>query len=377
MNKARPHRPSGKKPQTSAAKLTFFIESMDALGQGVHKEPAQVTFIAKTLPGEKGVARITSQKKGVRFAELDKLEQAATNRIEPSCPHFSQCPGCAYLHTDYPSELNYKKAALAQLLYGLKVDLPEINVSAAPNRLHYRNRVQLHYRHKYIGILDGNNNNVLEVPHCQLPQPELQHAIDQLYQSRDWSKTYTGEGHCELSLIDGQVQEVWNQPYAHGGFTQVNTAMNKTLRALVAELVCSTEPSSVMDLFAGNGNLSDDIVKDAAIKRIMIDVSDNNHADFFQLDLFAEDALLRFKKNTHIKSVDNFLVDPPRKGFPTLNEWVKTFKPRTMVYVSCNAATMARDLKSLSSPYSIEKIHLLDMFPSTKHFESVVAIKFK
>lgn len=376
MNKARPHRPSGKKKPTSAPKLTFFIESLDALGQGVHKEAGQINFIAKTLPGESGTARITSQKKGVRFAQVEKLDQLAENRIEPVCPHFSTCPGCAYLHTDYESELAYKKSALQQLLHHLPAALPEIELTPAPERLHYRNRVQLHYRHKYIGILDGDNDQILEVPNCKLPHPSLQNAIMALYENKDWSREHQGSGHCEIALVDGKVQQVWDQPYAHGGFTQVYGAMNSVLKAEVARHAETVKPRVLLDLFSGNGNLSDEIVHNGTTQRHMIDMTDYTHPDFTRLDLFDEQALSQFKKRTSLKKVDVMLVDPPRKGFPNLADWVACYKPDVLVYISCNAATMARDLKNLSGRYSIEHLQLLDMFPATKHFETLAVIKF-
>lgn len=370
------NRPPRNKIKTSASELTFFIDAMDALGQGVCKQSSQITFIAKTLPGESGKATLRSQKKGVRFAGLKTLEQAADNRIEPACPHFAECPGCAYLHTDYDSELAYKQAALQHQLHGLP-DVPDIMLDAAPQRLHYRNRVQLHYRHKYIGILDGDSDRILEVPHCQLPQPALQAAIDALYQQKDWSKIHTGQGHCEIALVDGEVQQTWNEAYAHGGFTQVYDVMNALLRDRVNDAVKTTGAATLLDLFSGNGNLSEDSVKQLDMRRVMVDMTDYQHPDFIRLNLFDDDALKRFRKLNPLKKFDIFLLDPPRKGFSALAEWVAVFKPGWLVYVSCNAATMARDLKSLQGAFHIEHIRLLDMFPATKHFETLVLVKLK
>jgi 23S rRNA (uracil1939-C5)-methyltransferase len=82
------------------------------LGQGVSKSDGVVTFVAGTLPDETGTAMVYKRARGVQFARLQQLEHSADNRVESVCPHFDQCPGCQFLHTDYASELAYKKATL-------------------------------------------------------------------------------------------------------------------------------------------------------------------------------------------------------------------------------------------------------------------------
>lgn len=365
---------SYKKNPTSAQELTFFIDAMDALGQGIDRSEQGVHFISKTLPGETGRATLISRKKGVGFARLSQLDKAAANRIEASCPHYQQCPGCDYLHTDYVSELAYKKAALEQHFYGL--NRPEIEVLAAPSRDHYRNRVQLHYRKGKLGILDGANNAILEIPQCQLAEAKLQTKIDQLYQDRSWQKQAKSQGHCEVALIDDEAKVFWDKPYAYGGFSQVNSAMNAQLCDVVKQHVIATNPNTLLDLFSGQGNLSNAIMPRSAMTRRMIDMSEYHHADFIGLDLFAEQALADFVEISGWQSVDTLLLDPPRKGFANLHLWVEKFQPKQVVYVSCHAATLVRDIKQIQSQFTLEYVQLLDMFPGTKHFETVAVLSF-
>ena len=138
------------------------------MGQGVAKIDSKPCFIAKTLPGEQGAATITRASKGVLFARMDNLSSTAENRIASACEHFEQCSGCHFLHTDYESELTYKRNALADHLKRLSVETPDIHVAPAEQRLGYRNRMQLHYRHKYLGMIDPVTDAVLEIPHCQV-----------------------------------------------------------------------------------------------------------------------------------------------------------------------------------------------------------------
>ena len=97
-------------------KLDFHIDHLDPLGQGVYKNDNKINFIAKTLPGESGVAKVLKSKKGVAFATIEELAVTASNRIDVNCPHYAKCPGCDYLHTDYQSEISYKQSALAMMI---------------------------------------------------------------------------------------------------------------------------------------------------------------------------------------------------------------------------------------------------------------------
>ena len=74
---------------------------------------------------------------------------------------------------------------------------------------------------------------------------------------------------------------------------------------------------------------------------------------------------------------DTLLIDPPRRGFPGLDGWVKKINPRYLLYVSCNPASLARDLRDLGARCRIETVQLLDLFPATAHFETLIALQIK
>jgi 23S rRNA (uracil1939-C5)-methyltransferase len=361
---------------TQARKVDFQITGIDSLGQGVSKLNDEVHFIAKTLPGETGTARVLKQKKKVGIARIDVLDIASDKRIEPDCAHFGQCPGCHFLHTDYTTELALKKSALQNCFR--KIELPQggIEVSQAPQRQHYRNRLQLHYRHKYLGMVDGLTDQVVEIPDCQILMPQLQAQLQALYQDKSWTKEHSGSGHCEIYWQDDRVNVSWDKAYADGGFTQVNQAVNTMLIEQVKQQALAVPFDHVLDVFSGTGNLSNPIIAEKPVPRRMIDLSDVSHADFMAMNLYDEDALVRFLQRQPQKQFDLMLVDPPRKGFPALNDWVKKLKPKRLVYVSCNPASLAADLQSLTSKFTLSHLGLLDMFPSTYHFETVATLDF-
>lgn len=379
----------GSKSNQVGRAIEFDIETMDSLGQGVAKIEGKPCFIPKTLPGEKGKATIVKTSKGVMFARLESLDVPAENRNEPDCEHFNQCPGCHYLHTDYSSELDYKKQALQHHLNRFSLSSPDVSVpgivvTPASQRLGYRNRMQLHYRHKYLGMIDSTSDQVIEIPACQAIDQQLQSEFDALYAERSWIEVNKQKGHvkghCELYLTDQGVNVEWDKPYAHGGFSQVNSDMNGVLKTAVCD-AAGQECRSVLDLFSGDGNLSNPIVEEnSAMARVMVDYApdrvNQEELSFVHLDLFSDSALRTFKARSALQQYDLLLVDPPRKGFPDLALWVKTFKPKKLIYVSCNAATMVRDLQPLTGKYTLDHIKLIDLFPGTYHYETLVTVSF-
>ncbi len=369
-----------RKSPMKAKTVEFEIDHIDPLGQGVSKKTGNITFVTGTLPGETGTALVYKRAKGVQFARLQQLEIAADNRVDPECPHFNQCPGCQFLHTDYVSELAFKKATLARALGTLAVSEEDIDVVPALRRLSYRNRLQLHYRHKYIGMLDTVSNEVLEVPKCKIMRQELQSEFDHLYQS-DWTQDHAGHGHCELYFKSGEVSVRWDEDYAHGGFSQVYEEMNLELQQRVQSQLEELGVIHLLDLFSGTGNLSDTYALSGG-KRVLIDsyfdTSDKiRPANFHQMDLYDEHTLPGFTRKSGSSGFDTLLIDPPRRGFPDLHRWVKKIKPRYVIYVSCNASSLVRDLRNLDTRFRFRSIQLLDLFPATSHFETLVVLEMR
>jgi len=365
------------KPSVQPRTIEFETDHIDPLGQGVSKRDGDVTFIAGTLPGERGVATVYKQAKGVRFARLQRLDRRAENRIEPECPHFGRCPGCQFLHTTYDSELAYKRAALERSLAPFGVGPDDIEMIPAPRRLGYRNRVQLHYRHKYIGMLDTVGNEVLEVPHCRIIRPELQAAFDRLY-AGGWQREHAGHGHCELYFKSDEVSIAWDGEYAHGGFTQVYEEMNQVLQERVSAQLAGLGTRRLLDLFSGNGNLSAAFAA-AGGERVMIDsfAGAADGGNFYQMDLYDGETLQNFIRREGAGVFDTLLLDPPRRGFPGLNDWVKRVNPAHVIYVSCNPASLARDLHGMNKRFNLAAVQLLDLFPATAHFETLVTLKMR
>jgi len=359
--------------------LPFKILSMDSLGQGVSKETDKITFIPKTLPGDAGEARVVSEKKGVCFGNLHHLTQSSPLRVKPLCPHFENCPSCHYLHTPYEQELVFKQQNLEKLFQ--KIPHPEIRVTPAARRTHYRNRVQLHYdqNKKRMGMLNVKDHSIAPIPHCIIGRDLILETVQKLYQNDAWltlAKHEPLQGHVEIYELNNEVLVSWNKPYAQGGFTQVFDEMNQLLKIKLKEWSTNLPTHELLDLFAGNGNLSENLNYS---KRLCVDIYGQQTQDqFFSQDMYDDHALRNVKKTLQAKKIEPsvLVLDPPRSGLKNLDLWLEEFTPQHVAYVSCDPHTMVRDIIALKN-YQITELNLIDFFPSTFHFETVAFLERK
>lgn len=350
---------------------------MDSLGQGVSKETDKITFISKTLPGDEGKAKVLSEKKGVSFAEVSELHQSSSLRVKPDCPHFSQCPSCHYLHTTYDQELEFKRLSFERLLH--KIPHPSICVTPALRRTHYRNRVQLHYDKdkKLLGMLNAKNHTIAPIPECLIGRELVSKEIKNLYQNQLWLELAIKEpsrGHVEIYEKNGEISVAWNKSYAEGGFTQVFEEMNQVLKNILNIWLHSAPITGLLDLFAGNGNLSNNANYS---QRLCVDYYPGKvDLPFFSQDIYAADALKKIQRLLLQNNLQphTLILDPPRSGLKNLEQWLELFSPQRIAYVSCDPHTLVRDIKPLKN-YELTQVHLVDFFPSTFHFESMVFLE--
>jgi 23S rRNA (uracil1939-C5)-methyltransferase len=358
--------------------VPFKITSLDSLGQGVSKIGERITFIPKTLPGEEGEAVIHSEKKGVAFATLSSLTQKSPARIQPACPHFSNCPSCHFLHTSYEQEIMSKRENFLKLFRNLP--LPELHIVPAPERLGYRNRIQLHYdtKARKLGMLNPRSSEIIPIPSCLIGEKHVQAKLKDLYHGDQWLNFVpknSFRGHVEIYQKEHETILSWNQEYASGGFTQVYQEMNNLLQVELAQWFGS-ENQAVLDLFAGNGNLTNSLPYSS---RLCVDIyTELKSSEFISLSLYDKNALKLVTAQMKKKQfqAETLILDPPRSGLNNLAEWLEEIQPRRVAYVSCDPHTMVRDLQKISG-YHLNRAVLLDFFPSTFHFESLIFLERK
>jgi 23S rRNA (uracil1939-C5)-methyltransferase len=171
-------------------------------------------------------------------------------------------------------------------------------------------------------------------------------------------------------------------------FVQVNNTINQLMVAKAKAWLAPEAGSHVWDLFAGHGNFSVPLAQDAIVDAV--EVSDEmvraieQHALHLCTDALLNKAgcgLVAHKADlskgdslSNLPNPDYVLLDPPRAGASgCMAELIKR-KAKRMVYVSCDPATLARDLNTLSDDFEVERITILDMFPHTHHIETMVLL---
>lgn len=351
-------------------KISFLIDHIDPLGQGVFKSDDQIYFIPKTLPNESGKAEVYKSKKNINFATVQSIDVNSQSRETAACVHYNECNGCHYLHTDYASEIKFKTQALNRMA---KYDFGQIDIQVHPaiRRINYRNRIQLHYdlASSSIGFINPRSKKIVDVSQCLMPTKDLSEKFQEFLANWKSEAPSNKSGHVELYLKESNLIKTWNKRYSESGFTQVFQEMNIKLNELVSSKTSKSDRT--FDLFGGTGNLSSHISS-----RYILDYYEDVEQDNkFHLDLFDEESVQKMSKRVSEHNIDCFIIDPPRKGFALLDRWCDRFKPETIVYVSCHSSTMFRDLSKIKHQYRVQEMHLLDLFPSTYHFESLTVLK--
>lgn len=359
-------------------KKEFKILHIDPMGQGVDKSGEEITFIKKTLPDEVVEGFVFRKKQKIQFAKLLKVKAPSPIRTTPDCPHFNQCNGCDFQHTDYQNEIHFKELALKRHL--LKYPALKVNVHLAPRRFHYRNRIQLHYDIKQLkmGMLDSELN-IIEVPKCIIAKEDVTQKLTELYSNNNWlnlvAKSSEKKGHLEIYSHNQEVRVSLNAAYADGGFTQVYPEMNAKLIQWVLEKTQDLiKPSDIVyDLFGGNGNISRDFTQKTLVVDVYQKTPDKTaHQNFLSLNLYGKNCLDELKKmQKKFGNPDWLIIDPPRSGLKNIKEFLDLFSPKGFIYIACDPTSFSRDCLGILDQYQLNEVELFDLFPATQHFETV------
>jgi len=364
----------------SAALRTVDLKITDVAfgGKGVARENGKAVFIPFTIERELVSAKITREKKQFAEAEVVDLRQRSRYRVDPPCPYFGRCGGCAYQHIDYAHQLEIKTRQVRDVLkrIGKLDDVPMRPIVPSPLPYAYRNRVTVHAANGVIGYFQRDSNRLIDVEHRSIAMEEVNRELADL-RSHD-----VPDGHYTLRARSGPRV-----------FSQTNDGVANALRDLIVQLMLSNQ-ELLVDAFCGAGFFAKALI--GKFQRIVgIDW------DRFAIAAAKEDAT---EKETYIAGdVEEelvgaahrtargrlgsiaptlnpdktaLLVDPPAVGLSArLRKTIVDLAPATLIYVSCNPATLARDLAQLHSRFKIESVTPLDMFPQTAEIEVVAQLQ--
>jgi 23S rRNA (uracil1939-C5)-methyltransferase len=346
------------------------IEDVAFGGKGVGREQGKAVFVPYTIEGEMVSAEIVREKKQFAEAELVEVKQSSPNRVVPQCPYFGRCGGCAYQHIAYQHQLAIKWRQVRDGLQriGKLKDVPIRPIIPSPRQYAYRNRITVHAQDGVVGFFRRDSHQLIDIQSCPISREEVNRALAELRE-----QTYVRDGHYTLRTA--------SEPRV---FSQVNDKVAQALRNLIIDLV-SPNQDLLIDGYCGAGFFAKALL-DKFERVIGIDW------DRFAIAAAKENAS---EKETYIaadvedvqaavsaafpagepralgtSAATTMIVDPPATGFTEgVRKAITDLAPDTLIYVSCNPPTLARDLRHLHERFAIESVTPLDMFPQTAEIE--------
>lgn len=419
------------------------IEKLVYGGEGLAHSEGQTVFVPFVLPGEVVAVRPTERKKKFVRGQLQHIITPAAERMVAECPHFAACGGCHYQHIPYGQQLEVKQQILRETLSRLgRVKWEsEIHAHASPE-FGYRNRAQWKLRQlgdrSAMGYFRSSSTALLPVERCPIVSPRLEAALAVLRQLLAGGRlpgtlreveAFVDERDEKL-LLNASCTEFEGSPAAlaetlretlgdvesillhessrdrfelfgpghityraagaefrvgHLSFFQVNRHLVDEMTLTVTEQATG---ASVLDLFAGVGLFSAPLARgceklaavesnEAAVR----DLQTNLAPAGAKAQAVCADAERYLAGVT--EPPDVVVLDPPRAGVaPAALQQLLRLGPARIVYLSCDPATLARDLGGLTgaatgSPgeYQIREMHLFDVFPQTYHIETLVTLQ--
>ena len=437
--------------------LQVSIETATIDGSGVARVDGQVVFVPGALPGEGCSVRIAHVGRSAVFAQLLSVLTPSAHRVEPDCPYFPRCGGCALRHMDYEQELALKQTHVQSCLTRIGGQtISALPITGAAQTDGYRNKVQFPVQEQdgrpVAGFFSGKTHRVIPVRHCRI-QPDCADAIRgavlawmEQYHIRAYDEqTHTGyirhiyirfgteSGQILVCIVANCAQlpkkkqlvaallaaepgittivfspntkkgntvlgTEFHPLYGDGtitdtlcglqfrlsapAFYQVNHAQAERLYEKAVQLAGLTGNETVLDLYCGTGTITLCLARHAkkaigveivpqAIEDAKFNAAQNGmeNAEFFCMDAGQAAKMLADRR---IRP-DVIVVDPPRKGVSAdVIEAISAMAPQRIVYVSCDPATLARDLKLLTAAgYTLQTAEAFDLFPRCAHVETV------
>jgi 23S rRNA (uracil1939-C5)-methyltransferase len=371
------------------------IERILPGGMGLAHAGGKTVFVSLAAPGDRVRVQVEREQGNVLFASIVEIIAPSPIRIEPPCPYFGRCGGCDFQQLTYEAQVAAKSEMIRDCLHRIArlEDVPEIVVTPSPNDWRYRMRAmwQIDQDERTIGYYERGSRRVCDVVDCAVLRPELQEKLEEV-RATEWNQfppdlkhldVVAGENGVsfapafadfetrELSLrIRGEIYH-----YNAQSFFQINPSL---LVPLIDFALDDASGENALDLYSGVGLFT--LPLSRQFKKVVAVESNPTAVRFARRNLQNTNArviaagVAEWIRSAPMRDVDFVLLDPPRAGAESaVIKGILDLRPPQISYVSCDPATLARDLKKLlSGGYKIRSIRGFDLFPQTHHVETVV-----
>jgi len=373
--------------------LEIQLTGMAAGGEALGAAEGKKVFVPWGVPGDLVRVELTEEKKDFARGRILELLKKSPDRASPPCPYFFKCGGCQWQHLKYEAQLRFKNEILKEALQRIgKIADPYLkDPIPAPSPLHYRNRIRLQVsRQGEVGFFKAQSKEVVDIERCLIAEDILSEKIPE---AKSLAKTLLEKDRAKRHEVEikrdlGRVL-VTPDPQEDAAFVQVNEAVSTRL---VQEAVAALElrgNEKVLELYAGNGNFTFPIASGGAGSVTAVETNEaavkegerRVKAEHRKNVRFIQASAYRFLETEAPPKIaeepiyGNVLLDPPRKGALECLEGIVRMKIPMIVYVSCDPATLARDVKILMDRgYRFDFSQAIDMFPQTSHVESITRL---
>ncbi len=380
------------------------IDSLTNLGVGLGKIEGWVVFVPFTLPGEKVKGRIYRNDSSYSHADLVEVISPSPDRTAPQCVHFGTCGGCQYQHLSYQKQLEWKQQQVEELLLRMaQIEFPVSPTIPSPAQWNYRSKLTPHFQKPKgstigpIGFLSvRSRNQIVDVAQCPIAMPEINDALPSIRnQVHKSASQYKKGATLLLRATEGRVETNHQSVIAEkvgslefhflaGDFFQNNPFILEAFTSYAKEEACQDGCEYLVDAYCGSGLFALSLA--SSFKKVIgVEVSETSadwarhNAESNKIDnasFLAASAEEIFKEVAFPPDQTCILIDPPRKGCsPDFLAQLFTFRPKRVVYISCNPSTQIRDLQEFDQQgYELSKVQPFDLFPQTKHLECVATL---
>ncbi|KQT54712.1 RNA methyltransferase [Aureimonas sp. Leaf454] len=406
--------------------LTLEIDELGAKGDGVATGPENAPlYVPFTLPGE----RVEAERSGAR-AKLLRIELASKDRVEPPCPHFGICGGCDLQHADDALYRDFKRRLVVSALKsrGIETEIaPLVTIPPATRRravfsgLREGNRI-------VFGFFEALTNRIVPIETCLVVVPEIERrlndlrslalivadrkgpmrmvvtasdvgfdialsetakATEALRQSivafalrQDFARvTLDGETVMETRRPTVDVARI-TVPLPPGGFLQASAQAEEAMASLVTRHLAGSK--AVADLFSGIGTFALRLARSSAVHAVetdalalaSLDAARRKAQGLKPLTTERRDLFRRPMTAKDLSRFEGVVFDPPRAGAEAQCHELALSKVRRVAAVSCNPATLARDLRILlDGGFRLVGLTPIDQFVWSHHVEAVALLE--
>jgi 23S rRNA (uracil1939-C5)-methyltransferase len=395
-------------------------------GDGFGRLDGKACFVPLAAPGDRVVARVTRETGSYLRADIERVVEAGPGRAEPICEAYGVCGGCNLMHLSGDAQLEAKAKTLLRILSG------EVEIVHSPKPFGYRCLARMRYRPGpgevgRLGFFGQRGRKLVDIGVCPVLEPAIEAVLpylkdgplesvgrpvdvrlvagvdgplalvesEHMLPARFYEaaalmvpnilagvlasvdgvvSTIEGESHAILEGADGERLRV-----PVGGFGQANPGINRLIGQILCGWIADGGYRSAIELYAGAGNFTVGIAPlmdrmaavelDADACRLMR--GNLERRGLGRVEVVGGDALAGYREAG--QGHELVVLDPPRSGARELCRAISRGDHRGVIYVSCDPATLGRDLSELKAGgYELVEARGFDMFPQTAHVETAV-----